>query len=77
VIMNLALWFAMHVVFRDVRSFDFLGLSLDLPVLASVDWSAALLALGAMIAMLRFKIGMIPTLSVCALAGVVLSAVAR
>jgi chromate transporter len=77
VIMNLALWFAIHVVFREVRSFDALGLRLDLPILASVDWRAALLAIGAMIAMLRFKIGMIPTLSVCALTGVVLSAVAR
>ena len=76
VIMNLALWFAIHVVFREVRGVHVAGLSLDLPVLASLDWGAACLSLGAMIAMLRFKLGMIPTLAVCALAGVALSALA-
>lgn len=72
VVMNLALWFALHVVFRQVRSVEFLGLAPDLPVLSSVDWRAAVLAAAAMIAMLRFKVGMIPTLAASALAGVVL-----
>jgi chromate transporter len=73
VIMNLALWFAMHVVFRQVQPTDLLGLRLDLPVLASLDWRAALLALVAIIAMLRFRVGMITTLAACALSGVLLS----
>lgn len=72
VVMNLALWFALHVVFREVRSVSFLGLSPDMPVFASVDWQAALLSIAAMIAMLRFRVGMIPTLAMAALAGVVL-----
>jgi chromate transporter len=69
VIMNLALWFALHVVFREVRPFEIFGLGPDIPVLASADWRAALLAVAAMIAMLRFKVGMIPTLGACAMAG--------
>ena len=73
VIMNLALWFGLHVLFREVRSVNVFGLSPDWPVLASLDWRAALLAAAAMIAMLRFKIGMIPTLAACAAAGVVLT----
>jgi chromate transporter len=73
VIMNLALWFALHVIFREVRSLDLPGLSPALPVLDSVDWRAALLAAGAMIAMLRFKVGMLSTLAFCALAGALLS----
>lgn len=73
VIMNLALWFGLHVVFREVRSVAFLGLSPDWPVLASLDWRAALLSAAAMVAMLRFKTGMIPTLAACAVAGVVLT----
>ena len=76
VIMNLALWFGLHVLFRQVRAVEFLGLSPDWPVLASLDWRAALLSAAAMIAMLRFKIGMIPTLAACAAAGVVLTRLA-
>lgn len=72
VIMNLALWFALHVVFHEVNRISFLGLSPDLPNLASIDWRAALLAAAAMIAMLRFKVGMMPTLGACALAGILL-----
>jgi len=73
VIMNLALWFGLHVLFRQVRPAAFLGLSPDWPVLTSVDWRAALLSTAAMVAMLRFKAGMIPTLTVCAVAGVLLT----
>jgi chromate transporter len=72
VILNLAVWFALHVVFREVRP---VGFGPDLPVLASVDWSAALLAAAAMIAMLRFKVGMTATLAGCAVAGVALRTV--
>lgn len=72
VIMNLAVWFALHVVFRDVRTIEVFGVGPDLPVLSSIDWRAAALSLAAVIAMLRFKTGMIPTLAACALAGLVL-----
>lgn len=70
VIMNLALWFALHVVFHEIRTLDFLGIELDVPSLGSINWRAAALAVAAMIAMLRFKVGMITTLAVCAIAGV-------
>jgi chromate transporter len=73
VIMNLALWFAMHVVFREMQRVGRLGISLDLPVFTSVDWGAAALAIGAMIAMLRYKVGMLLTLAVCAGAGIALA----
>lgn len=73
VILNLAVWFALHVLFREVRGFELFGLSPDLPIPGSIDWRAALLALAAMIAMFRFKLGMLRTLGACALAGVVLA----
>ncbi|TCR63699.1 chromate efflux transporter [Bosea sp. BK604] len=73
VIMNLAVWFGLHVVFRQVRQVAFLGLSPDLPVLASLDWRAALLSAAAMVAMLRFKAGMLPTLAACGFAGLLLT----
>jgi chromate transporter len=69
VVMNLALWFALHVVFGAVHR---VGLGMVVPVLSSLDWRAALLAAAAMVAMLKLKIGMLPTLAGSALAGIVL-----
>ena len=71
VIANLALWFALHVLFADMARRAFLGLELDLPRLASLDLVALLLAVAALIATLRFKIGMIPVLIGCAVLGAV------
>ncbi|MER8515449.1 chromate efflux transporter [Mesorhizobium sp. M1060] len=71
VVMNLALWFALHVVFGAVHRF---GLGMELPVLSSLDWRAALLAAAAMVAMLKLRIGMLPTLAGSALAGLALLA---
>ncbi|MCU4180498.1 chromate efflux transporter [Bosea sp. BH3] len=72
VIANLALWFGLHVLFHEVRSMAILGLEPDLPVLASLDWRAALLSAAAAIMLLRFKLGMMPVLAACAVAGVLL-----
>lgn len=72
VIMNLALWFALHVVFREVHA---VSLGMNVPVLSSIDWRAALLSCAAMIAILKLRIGMLPTLAGSALAGVLLLAV--
>lgn len=58
VILNLALWFAVHVVWREVVRFDAGPLSLELPVLASVDWAAAALSVLALTAVFRLKLGM-------------------
>jgi len=69
VIANLALWFALHVLFAEMDKRAFLGLELDLPRLASLDVAALLLAAAALIATLRFKLGMIPVLIGCALIG--------
>ncbi|MBZ9724191.1 chromate efflux transporter [Mesorhizobium sp. CO1-1-11] len=71
VVMNLALWFALHVVFREVRM---TGLGMNVPVLSSIDWRAALLSVAAMVAILKLKTGVLPTLAGCALAGVLLLA---
>lgn len=72
VVANLALWFALHILFRELRRLEVVGIGPDLPVLASLDWRAAVLALAALLAMLRFKVGMIPTLAGSALAGILL-----
>ena len=67
VILNLAVWFALHTLFGQTRPLWSGGP--DWPVLATINWPGAVLAAGAMVAMLRFKVGMLPTLAACALAG--------
>ena len=72
VVLNLAIWFALHTIFREVRPVHGYGFSFDMPVLTSVDPWALALAVAAAIAIFRFKVGMIPTLAACCCAGVVL-----
>ena len=73
VILNLAVWFGLHVMFREVYRLELFGIGPELPALASIDWRAALLSAAAMIAMLRFKASMHTTLAACALAALGLS----
>ncbi len=72
VILNLAIWFAVHTVFRETFSVQSFGLSFDAPVPNSVDPWALALAVAAATAIFRFNAGMLQTLAVCALAGVLL-----
>ncbi|MDH7973312.1 chromate efflux transporter [Sphingomonas sp. AR_OL41] len=72
VILNLALWFALHTIFRRVTPFAAGPLRFDLPVPASLDPFALLLSLGAIVAVLRFKAGTLPTLATTAALGVAL-----
>ncbi|MDQ2104022.1 chromate efflux transporter [Azospirillum isscasi] len=72
VILNLALWFALHTLFAQVQPVGFAGMALDLPVPASVNLPALALTAAAVLAVFRFKAGMLPTLGACALAGVAL-----
>lgn len=75
VILNLAIWFGIHVIFAEVEERHALGARLLIPNLASVDLLALLLAVGAMIAIFKFKVGMLKVLGACALIGVMASLV--
>jgi chromate transporter len=72
VILNLAIWFAIHTVFCQTTPVRAFPLSFDAPVLASLDVGALVLSVSAALAIFRFKVGMIPTLAVSCAAGVVL-----
>jgi chromate transporter len=71
VVLNLAVWFALHVLFAEVHKAQALGLVLDMPVLASVNLPALVLTLAALLAVFRFKVGMIPVLITCSIAGII------
>lgn len=70
VILNLALWFAIHALFLQVRVATIDPVAFDLPVLSSLHLPALLVAVGAAIAVFRFKVGMIPTLLATSAAGI-------
>jgi chromate transporter len=69
VILNLSLWFALHVVFRQVEPHHFGPLRALVPTLSSLDPAAATLALLAMLAIFRFKLGLPKTLAASAALG--------
>jgi chromate transporter len=69
VIANLALWFGLHVLFRETQDLAFAALTVQVPVLGSIDWIALAIAAVATVAMLRFKLGTLTTLAFGALAG--------
>ncbi|WP_043833826.1 chromate efflux transporter [Muricoccus aerilatus] len=71
VIANLALWFGLRVLFTAVRRVEVGPMALDLPLPASLDPVALGLALLAAALLFRTKIGLVPTLGVTALAGLI------
>ena len=70
VILNLALWFGLNLVFRESVAVRGFGLRLDVPVPSSVDWAALALLVAALVATLRFRVGLAPLLAGAATLGV-------
>jgi chromate transporter len=69
VILNLAIWFALHALFRDLRAVDVGPIGFEAPVLASVNLPALALTAAALVAIFRFRAGPLPVLAGCGLAG--------
>lgn len=70
IILNLAVWFALHTLFGAVATIPHLALTL--PVWSSLDPWALALAAGAMLALFALRLGMVTTLAASAAAGIVL-----
>ncbi|MCQ4160273.1 chromate efflux transporter [Roseomonas sp. GC11] len=62
VIANLALWFALRLVFRAQARLELGPFALELPVPGSLDPAALLLTLLAALALFRFRLGVLPLL---------------
>ncbi len=69
VILNLAVWFALHTIFGEVTATHALGIRIWQPVWNTIDWASLLFAIAATIAMFRLHVGMLPTLAGSALLG--------
>jgi chromate transporter len=72
VILNLAVWFAQHVLFREQKTLAAFGMEIGYPVLSSVDVYALALATLAAIMMFVIRAGLVKTLIACSAAGVAL-----
>lgn len=72
VILNLALWFAIHTIFAATIPVRVWALAFDAPVLSSLNPWALGLSIATAVAIFGLKWGMIPTLSLCCAAGLAL-----
>ncbi|MCA9505064.1 MAG: chromate efflux transporter [Myxococcales bacterium] len=77
VVLNLAIWFSLHTVFGVVEARRLGLLVLQVPDWATLDVAAAVIAVAAAIATLRFHVGMLPLIGSSALAGVLWRLIAQ
>ena len=71
VILNLAVWFGLQVLFADLQTVSLFGATFDLPILASANWPSLTLAGCCAVAIFRFGFGMVPVLLASSIAGIV------
>jgi chromate transporter len=74
VILNLSIWFAIHVLFGQVEAWKGYGLDIPVPRLASLNLPALLLGAAAIVALIRFHTNLLLTLGISAAIGVALKA---
>jgi chromate transporter len=74
VILNLAIWFAIHTLFAQTEPLDFGPVHFEAPIPSSLNVWAAVLAAASLLAVFRFDVGMIPTLAAASAAGILLYA---
>ena len=73
VILNLSLWFALHVFFGEVTAKSVGLLTLWTPTLETLDWKVVALTVFSAVMLLGLKRGVLPTLAATSLAGLALS----
>jgi chromate transporter len=69
VILNLAIWFGLHVILREVGTFTAGPISIASPNWASISWYAVGLSFLAVLCLFRFKLGILRTLGICGALG--------
>ena len=71
VVFNLAVWFALHVLFGTLDEQSAYGMRLLVPEFATLDGAALLISLGAFVALLRFEWRVLKTLGSASFVGMV------
>ena len=77
VILNLAVWFALHVLFEEVNEHTFGALRLFVPDLATVNWVTLFLAGFAVILFVILRRGIAMTLGICSALALLMFYLAR
>ena len=75
VIANLALTFAVHTLFEQVREVDTFGGSVPVPVWSSLDGFALVVAVVSFVGLWRFRWKVLPVIGASALAGLIVNGV--
>jgi chromate transporter len=70
VILNLAVWFSLNVIFGTVNEVYYGSVRLYVPDLTTIDWVSLLIAVAAFVALFRFKVSMLWTLGGAGLVGI-------
>ena len=71
VILNLAVWFSLHTLFASITETHWNGVRLLIPDFATLDVMSLVIAVGAFVALLKFKLNMMITLFGSALVGLI------
>ncbi|WP_425399951.1 chromate efflux transporter [Aeoliella sp.] len=71
VVLNLSIWFSLHTIFGKVSETHAFGAKILIPNFATLDLAALIIATAAFVAMFRFKTGMISTLGLSAVIGLI------
>jgi len=76
VISNLAVWFALNVLFGTVGEVEIWPLTLPVPEVSTLNIAALAIALGAAVALLRFHVNLFAVLGAATLAGIAVTLLA-
>jgi chromate transporter len=69
VILNLAIWFGLHVIFAEVTALRGFGITVLMPVWSTLDAGALVLSAGAFAALFWLRLGIFPVIGVSAALG--------
>jgi chromate transporter len=70
-VLNLAVWFALHTIFGSVRDVHAFGGHLQIPIWSTINVPSLVIAAFAMLAIFRFKLGIIQTIGGGAAIGII------
>ncbi len=73
VILNLAIWFGLHVLFSQVDTVSIGPVEMAFPAISTINWAASALAFLSALLIFRFKLGTLAVLLVCGILGLLIA----